>query len=168
MRITLSALWFALFFFAPVGERAAAEQEQVSSGRVEVVLALEHRKNADEIKKEFSEAGLTHVHLQFAKAGRPPTNIGLGRSVTAERARSAIRLAKQYNGGIPILLPERLFPDHYVAIASSSFDDTVEYPVTEQAVKEVENPSLTTEQFHELYRRFTPADLPSVKKGRVF
>lgn len=151
-----------------VGSALAAEQEPASAGRVEVVLAYENRSNVSEIKQDFAEAGLTNVHVQFMKAGRPPTNIGVGPQVTAERARAAIRLAKQYNRGITILLPERLFPDHYVTIASSSFDDTVEYVIGEEALRELENPSLTTEQFHELYRRLTPADQVPVKKGRVF
>ena len=152
----------------PVGSVLAAEQEPVSAGRVEVALADEHRKHVYEIKQDFAEAGLTNVHFQFMKAGRPPTNIGVGPQVTAERARAAIRMAKQYNRGITILLPERLFPDHYVTIASSSFDDTVEYPVNEEAMKELENPVLTTEQFHELYRRLTQTDHVPVKKGRMF
>lgn len=152
----------------PVGSAMAAEQESASPGRVEVVLANEHRQDREAIKKDFVEAGLPNVHIQFMKAGRPPTNIGLGPKVTAERARAAIRMAKHYNRGITILLPERLFPDHYVTIASSSFDDTVEYPVNEEAMKELENPVLTTEQFHALYRRLTPADQLPVKKGRVF
>ena len=152
----------------PVGSAIAAEQEPASPGRVEVVLANEHRKNVNEIKQDFAEAGLTNVHVQFMKAGRPPTNIGLGPKVTAERARAAIRMAKHYNLGITILLPDRLFPDHYVTIASSSFDDTVEYPIGEEALKELENPLLTTEQFHALYRRLTPADQPPATKARVF
>jgi hypothetical protein len=151
-----------------VGSALAAEQEPASPGRVEVVLAHEHRKNVNEIKQDFAEAGLTNIHVQFMKAGRPPTNIGLGPKVTAERARAAIRMAKHYNRGITILLPDQLFPDHYVTIASSSFDDTVEYPIGEETLKELENPSLTTEQFHALYRRLTPADQLPVKKGRVF
>jgi len=151
-----------------VGSVLAAEQEPASAGRVEVVLADEHRKHVTEIQQDFAEAGLTNVHVQFMKAGRPPTNIGVGPQVTAERARAAIRLAKRYNRGITILLPERLFPDRYVTIASSSFDDTVEYPVNEEAMKELENPVLTTEQFHALYRRLTPANQLPVKKGRVF
>ena len=146
----------------------AAEQQPPSTGRVEVVLADQYRKQAATIKQDFAEGGLTNLHLQFMKIGQPPTNLGLGRLVTADRARAAIRMAKQYNRGITILLPERLFPDHYIAIASSGFDDTVEYPVTEEALRELENPALTTEQFHELYRRLTPADQPPVKKGRVF
>ena len=152
----------------PVGSAIAAEQEPASAGRVEVVLANEHRQDREAIKKDFVEAGLPNVHIQFMKAGRPPTNIGVGPHVTAERARAAIRMAKHYNRGITILLPERLFPDHYVTIASSGFDDTVEYPVNEEAMKELENPVLTTEQFHALYRRLTLVDQPPVKKGRVF
>ncbi len=151
-----------------VGSSTAAEQEPASTGRVEVVLAQEHRKNVAGIKQDFADAGLTNVHVQFMKVGKPPTNIGLGPKVTAERARAAIRMAEKYNGGITILLPERLFPDHYVTIASSSFDDTLEYPIGGEALKELANPSLTTEQFHELYRRLTPTDQPPAKKGRVF
>lgn len=151
-----------------VGASAARSDDAVSSGRVEAVLANEHRKDLEAIKKEFAEAGLTNLHVQFMKVGKPPTNIGLGPSVTAERARAAIRMAKTYNRDVTILLPERLFPDHYVAIASSSFDDTVEYPVTAEQLNELENPSLTTEQFHSLYRRLTPADRPPAQKGRVF
>ena len=41
-----------------------------------------------EIKKEFAEAGLTNLHVQFMKVGKPPTNIGLGPSVAAGRARA--------------------------------------------------------------------------------
>lgn len=152
----------------PVGSGLAAEQEPALAGRVEVVLADEHRKNVNEIKQDFAEAGLTNVHIQFMKSGRPPTNIGVGPQVTAERARAAIRLAKRYNRGVTILLPERLFPDHYVTIASSSFDDTVEYTVNDEAIQELENPVLTTAQFHELYRRLTSANQLPVKKGRVF
>ena len=167
--VNIRALFLVMLLgILSVGSALAAEQEPVSAGRVEVVLAHEHRKNVNEIKQEFAEAGLTNVHVQFMKAGRPPTNIGVGPQVTAERARAAIRMAKHYNRGITILLPERLFPDHYVTIASSSFDDTVEYSVNEEALKELENPVLTTEQFHALYRRLTPANQLPVKKGRVF
>ena len=84
-----------------------AARSITSSGRVEVVLANEHHKDLEEIRKEFAEAGLTNLHVQFMKAGKPPTNIGLGPSVTAGRARAAIRMAKKYNRDVTILLPER-------------------------------------------------------------
>ncbi|MDF0665488.1 MAG: hypothetical protein P0119_05345 [Nitrospira sp.] len=169
MKRGLHGLCLAMVLGMPTISTLAEQPDNVtSSGRVEVVLANEHRKDLEEIKKEFAEAGLTNLHVQFMKAGKPPTNIGLGPSVTAERARAAIRMAKKYNRDVSILLPERLFPPHYVAIASSSFDDTVEYPVTVEQLMELENPALTTEQFHALYRRLTPVDQAPVKKGRVF
>lgn len=158
----------ALVGLLSAGAMLAADVDAVPAGRVEVVLANEHRPHLNEIKQDFAAAGLTNIHVQFMKAGRPPANIGLGPKVTVERAQAAIRMARKFNGGIAILLPERLFPDHYVTIASSSFDDTVEYSVGEEALKELENPALTTEQFHELYRRLTPADRPPIKKGRAF
>jgi hypothetical protein len=163
------ALCLSIVLGMPTAGTLATQPDNVaSSGRVEVVMANEHRKDLEEIKKEFAKAGLTNFHVQFMKAGIPPTNIGLGPSVTAERARAAIRMAKKYNRDVTILLPESLFPDHYVAIASSSFDNTVEYPVSAEQLRELENPALTTEQFHALYRRLTPADQPPVKKSRVF
>lgn len=169
MRRGLHAGCLAIVLGVPtVGAPVAQPEGAVSSGRVEVVLANEHRQHLEEIKKEFAEAGLTNLHVQFMKVGKPPTNIGLGPSVTAERARAAIRMAKQYNRDVTILLPERLFPDQYVTIASSSFDETVEYPVSAEQLKELEDPALTTEQFHARYRRLTPADQPPGKRGRVF
>jgi hypothetical protein len=168
MRTMIAIGGAALVGLLSAGAVPAAEVDAVPAGRVEVVLANAHRAHQDEIIQAFAAAGLTNVHLQFMKAGKPPANIGLGPKVVVERAQAAIRMARVYNGGVAILLPERLFPDHYVTIASSSFDDTVDYPVNDEALKELENPSLTTEQFHNLYRRLTPADRPPGKKGRVF
>lgn len=150
------------------GDARAAETDAARPGRVEVVLAAEYRKDGEAIKQDFVEAGLANVHLQFMKQGQPPPNIGVGREVTAERARTAIRLAKKYNRGVTILLPTHLFPPHYVTIASSSFDDTVEYAIQEDELRQLEDPALTTEQFHDLYRQFTVMRVPASKKGRVF
>lgn len=164
-------LWGALVCLtglAWLGVGRAAETDAARPGRVEVVLAAEYRKDGEAITQHFVEAGLANVHLQFMKQGQPPPNIGVGREVTAERARTAIRLAKKYNRGVTILLPTHLFPPHYVTIASSSFDDTVEYAIQEDELRQLEDPALTTEQFHELYRQFTVMRVPASKKGRVF
>ncbi|HEX5647274.1 MAG TPA: hypothetical protein VFX56_09915 [Nitrospira sp.] len=116
------------------------------------------------LKEEFTQAGMANVHFQFAKRGQPPQNIGLGRDVPADKAREAIRLALKYNHGIGILLPERLFPPRFITIASSNYDDTVEYPIDRDALTKLQDPELTTEGFHRLYRELTSAVL--VPKGR--
>ncbi|HKO30401.1 MAG TPA: hypothetical protein VJU54_04630, partial [Nitrospiraceae bacterium] len=60
---------------------------------------------------------------------------------------------------VSILLPERLFPPRFVTIASSNFDDTVEYPIQDEDLTHLLDSSLTTEQFHDLYRRLTSVPL---------
>jgi hypothetical protein len=132
--------------------------------RVEVVLADQYRNQVASLTDEFVQAGLANVHFQFAKRGQPPQNIGLGREVPADKAREAIRLALKYNLGIGILLPERLFPPRFVTIASSNYDDTLEYPIDQAALAKLQDPELTTEAFHRLYRELT--SIPLEPKGR--
>jgi hypothetical protein len=125
--------------------------------RVEVVLAYQYRTREAEIKKEFVQVGLTNVHFQYARMGHPPQNIGMGREVPADKAREAIRLAIKYNLGVGILLPERLFPPRFITIASSNYDDTVEYPITQDTLAKLQDATLSTEAFHRLYRDLTSA-----------
>ena len=130
--------------------------------RVEVVLANQYKNHLPALTEEFTRAGMTNVHFQFVKRGQPPQNIGLGREVPADKAREAIRLAIKYNLGVGILLPERLFPPRFVTIASSNFDDTVEYPVDQTMLAKLQDPALTNAAFHHLYRELTsaPKELP--------
>jgi hypothetical protein len=143
----------------------AAEVASVPAvSRVEVVLASQYKDQMAALTDEFAQAGMTNVHFQFARRGQPPQNIGLGREVPADKAREVIRLALKYNVGVGILLPERLFPPRFVTIASSNFDDTVEYPIDQAALARLRDESLTTEEFHRLYRDLTSA--PIAPKGR--
>jgi len=73
-------------------------------------------------------------------------------------------LALKYNLGVGILLPERLFPPRFVTIASSNYDDTVEYPIDQAALTRLQDQTLTTEEFHRLYQGLTSVSLPL--KGR--
>jgi hypothetical protein len=148
----------ACLLFAVAADNAEPSDSQ-SVSRVEVVVAAQYKNDLDSLKKEFVEAGLGNVHVQVARRGNPPTNIGLGSQVPADKAREAIRLALKYNRAVSILLPERLFPPRFVTIASSNFDDTVEYPILNEDLAHLLDPSLTTEQFHDLYRQLTSVPL---------
>jgi hypothetical protein len=132
--------------------------------RVEVVLASQYKNQVAALTDEFAQAGMTNVHFQFARRGQPPQNIGLGREVPADKAREVIRLALKYNSGVGILLPERLFPPRFVTIASSNFDDTVEYPIDQATLARLRDENLSTEEFHRLYRDLT--SVPLEPKGR--
>ncbi len=151
MLALLIAAWVALS-----GLSASADGPATTGvSRVEVVLANQYRNQVPALTEEFARAGMTNVHFQFAKRGQPPQNIGLGRDVPAEKAREAIRLAVKYNVGVGILLPERLFPPRFVTIASSNFDDTVEYPIDQISLVKLQDPSLSDDEFHRMYRELT-------------
>jgi hypothetical protein len=132
--------------------------------RVEVVLANQYKSQVAILTEEFAQAGMPNVHFQFVRQGQPPQNIGLGREVPADKAREAIRLALKYNLGVGILLPERLFPPRFVTIASSNYDDTVEFPIDQAALSTLQNEHLTTEEFHRLYQGLTSSRVEP--KGR--
>jgi hypothetical protein len=145
----------------------AVESEVVSVppvSRIEVVLASQYKNQVASLTEEFVKAGMPNVHFQFFRQGQPPQNIGLGREVPADKAREAIRLALKYNLGVGILLPERLFPPRFVTIASSNYDDTVEYPIDQATLAQLQNETLTTEEFHRLYHGLTSS--PLAPKGR--
>lgn len=149
-----------------IGAHTAAAEGVLAPtvSRVEVVLASQYKNQVATLTEEFSQAGMTNVHFQFVRQGQPPQNIGFGREVPADKAREAIRLALKYNLGVGILLPERLFPPRFVTIASSNYDDTVEYPIDQTALAQLQNENLTTEEFHRLYRDLTSSRMEP--KGR--
>ena len=142
----------------------AEEGSKPMVSRVEVVLANQYRAREAELKEEFSHAGFANVHFQFARMGQPPQNIGLGREVPSFLAREATRLALKYNLDIRVLLPERLFPPRFITIASSNYDDTVEYSIDQKQLKRLQDPALSTDGFHQLYRDLTSG--VSKSKGR--
>lgn len=138
-----------------VGAEESLGQAAKSPGRIEVVLANSYRAEEAAIKAEFDRYGMTNVHIQYFRLGQPPPNIGIGREVPVEAAHAALQLAVKYNHSVKILLPVYLFPPHFITIASSNYDDTVEFPIDEEDLKHLQDPSLTTDSFHELYRRLT-------------
>ncbi len=133
---------------------------------IEVFLSPEQREAIPVIKREFEALSITRVRPQVFRLGNPPNNIAIGRDVPAPVARLAIRLAVDHNRGVGFLLPEyRFFPRH-VAIGSSAFDEASQIPITPENLQRLRDPSLTTEQFHALYRSLTGEDqrLPTYLK----
>jgi hypothetical protein len=133
---------------------------------IEVFLAPEQREAIPVIKKEFEALAITRIRPQVFRLGNPPKNIAIGKDVPAPVARLALRLAVDYNRGVEFLLPEyRYFPKHIV-IGSSAFDEASQIPIKHEDLQQLREPSLTTEQFHTLYRKLTGEDqrLPTYLK----
>ena len=125
---------------------------------VEIFLAKDRKGDLEAIKKEFAAFSIIKVRPQFFKIGNPPKNIAIGRNVSADVARLAIRLANTYNQGIKFLLAEERLAADYLAIGTSIFDESFQIPVRPEDVEKLSDPTLTTEQYHALYRNLTGED----------
>jgi len=123
--------------------------------KVELFLKKERKKDAKFIKELLSEQSIKRVMIQFFRAGNPPKNIVIGSGVSADVARMMIELAIHYNNGITHLLPEFRFFPHYVAFGNSAFAIDAQIPITAEDLNRLRDESLSTEQFHELFRTLT-------------
>lgn len=126
---------------------------------IEMWLAFAQKSKDREIRdflKSKSIKVLTNtVQYWRPTGGHPPTNIAIGGAVAAEDARLAIDLALKYNDRIGSLIIQRLNSPNYIAIATSAWDDLSEIPITQDDLKRLMDPKLTTEAFHKLYRDLT-------------
>lgn len=120
---------------------------------VEISLSKDRKGDLEAIKQAFAQVGVTKVRAIIYQAGNPPMNLAIGRNVSAPIARLAMRLAEEYNRGITLLLPEERLAPHYIGFGSSIFDELFQYPVTPENVKRLADPTLTTDEFHRLYRQ---------------
>ncbi len=136
----------------PVNENDRGGKSNI---RVEIFLSPERKEEIDAVKKEFEALSIINVHAQAFRKGHPPQNIGFGKEIPAEVAREAIQLALKYNDGIQFFLPEKRLAAHYIGIGVSIFDEAFQIPASPEDLKRLSDPSLTDDQFHQLYRQLT-------------
>ena len=139
-------------------DQEGGDPESNSKILVEIFLSQDHLNDLNSIKGEFKTFNITHVKPQFFKLGSPPQNIAIGNHIPVSVARLAIHLAQTYNKGIHYILPEERIAENYVAIGTSMFDERIPVPITPSDLSRLADPSLTTSQFHSLYRHLTRED----------
>lgn len=170
---TFFAFSFVMVMFLPVGADSGSHGQtlDVSNPKpvckkgnttictLEMWLEHKHKKNNRAIRKVLKDKTIKVLHhtIQYwkPKGGHPPTNIAIGRSLSAEDARWVIDLALKYNDKIEGLIFQSLNPPNYVAIATSAWDEGSETPITPEELAQLRNPELSTQEFHELYVSLT-------------
>jgi hypothetical protein len=170
LRIGIFGIALAMLFPGTVSaaETGATKQDYVPSGcpiektticTMEIWLAHPHKKNNQAIRQVLKDKSIKVIRhtIQYWKrrGGHPPTNIALGWELSAEDARWAIGFALKYNDRIDGLIFQRLNPPHYVAVATSAWDEKSETRITPQQLQQLRDPKLTTEEFHALYVKLT-------------
>ena len=144
---------------SPVAAAASCDTSITTICTIEMWLSYKQKKKKKELRnylKSKSIKVLRHtVQYWKPKGGHPPTNIAIGRGLTAEDARLVIDLALKYNDNINGLIFQSLNPPNYVAIATSAWDDNSETIITPDQLAALRDSKLTTEEFHSLYRELT-------------
>lgn len=153
------------------GYKPSCDISKITVCTIELWLGHKQKKNNREIRKFLKSKNIKVLRhtIQYwkPKGGHPPTNIAIGRMVSAEDARLVIDLAIKYNDKIDRLILRPLNPPNYVAIATSAWDDLSEIRVTPEDLERLRDPKLTTEEFQALYAELTH-EVENVKHGAKF
>jgi len=123
---------------------------------VEIVLAQKWKGQVNEIKRDLgSETGGIKVRLKFFPFLDPPTNIGIGKCVTAENGRRAIGEAVRYLGKVDKVIRQDILPHHWIMIGSTDVAELAWIPISPEELNRLTDPGLSTEQFQTLYRQLS-------------
>lgn len=157
LMILASALYPAAARPANTVYDCAAEENKEKATTVEILLANKWKGKVEEVKQSFTAASrpdeAMKVRVKFFPFLDPPRNIGIGKCVTAESARLAIREAGKYNGRIDRLVMQDIMPHHWIKIGATDTSELTWIPVGEEELAQLTDPALSTGQFQALYRR---------------
>jgi hypothetical protein len=135
----------------------AVEENKEKQTTVEILLAAKWKGKVEEVKHSFAPDrdadGAMKVRVKFFPFLDPPKNIGIGKCVTAGSARLAIREAIKLNGGVDRLVMQDIMPHHWIKIGTTDTSELTWIPVGPEELARLTDPSLSTEQFQELYRQ---------------
>lgn len=176
--ILASALYPAAARAASAVYDCAAQENKEKATTVEILLAGKWKSKVEEVKHSFTAGshpdGEMKVRVKFFPFLDPPGNIGIGKCVTAESARRAIREGIKYNGKIDRLVMQDIMPHHWIKIGTTDTSELTWIPVTPEELAQLTDSALSTDQFHELYRRLArqkekrrPFGLDSEKREEI-
>ncbi|MFZ5863815.1 MAG: hypothetical protein ACOYXR_13360 [Nitrospirota bacterium] len=159
MRLLLAMLfgvwllsWGAAVLAEPAYDCGSVENRDKPT-TVEIVLAPKWKPEADKVKRALiGDSQAVKVRVKFYPFLDPPANIGIGSCVSAEVARRAIQEALHTTGKIDRLIRQDILPHHWVKIGSTDTAELAWTPVQSADLAKLADPTLTTDQFQELYR----------------
>ncbi|HZR46475.1 MAG TPA: hypothetical protein VFA47_07215 [Candidatus Manganitrophaceae bacterium] len=157
-------LFFLAAIFFPAGPSTAStvydcasQENKDKQTTVEILLAGKWKGKTEEVKQSFASDrdpnGGMKVRVKFFPFLDPPKNIGIGKCVSADNARLAIREAIKLNGGIDRLVMQEIMPHHWIKIGTTDTSELTWIPVGPEELARLSDPALSTDQFQELYRR---------------
>ncbi|MFQ5589070.1 MAG: hypothetical protein ACE5F7_09545 [Nitrospiria bacterium] len=134
-----------------------AEENKDLRTTIEIKLAKKkYRKKKREIKKAIQAGNSAlKVRLLFFPFLDPPTNLGVGKCVSAEDGRLAIKKAVEYNGGVDRVIMQEFMPHHWIKIGATDLAELTFIAITPEELAKLSDPALSTEQFQTVYRNLS-------------
>jgi hypothetical protein len=139
---------------------ACAAEEPGKPSTVEFVLSSKHKNRADEVTQSLKGAGEpVTVRIKWFPFLDPPSNIGIGKCVSASVGRAAIRAATAYGTGVTRLIRQDILPHRWVKVGSTDTAELAWIAISPEELNQLSDPALSTEAFQALYRRLaTPKE----------
>ncbi len=134
------------------------EPVETKGVKIEGYISKKFKKQKRAILKEFKEIGHIRTAVRPYPMGDTAKVIGIGRCVPAYIARHVMATTMKYTSGIGVLVQQAFLPSHWFGIGTTTFDEASQQLVTEEQVKQLMDPSLGDEAFHQLYRKFSVQD----------
>ena len=134
------------------------EAVETKGVKVEGYISKKFKKQKRAIIKEFGEMGSTRTAIRPFPMGETAKVIGIGRCVPAYIARHVMAKTLKYTSGIESLVTQAFLPTHWIGIGTTTFDEPSQQLVTPEQVKQLMDPALGDEEFHDLYRKFSVQD----------
>ena len=126
--------------------------------KIEGFISKKFKKERKRIFKEFAEIGHARTALRVFPMGNTAKVIAIGRCVPAYIARHVLQKALLYTGGVANLVHQAFYAPHWIGVGVTMFDEPSQQMVNDEQVKQLMDPSLSDQEFHALYRKFSIQD----------
>lgn len=138
----------------------AAEENRNKPTTVEIVLSQKWKDRVQGVKASWQSSDATvKVRVKIFPFLDPPTNIGIGKCVSADQARKALEETITYYGKLDRLIRQDILPHHWIKIGSTDIAELAWIPIGPDDLTRLTDPALSTDQFQVLYRQLaTPKE----------
>lgn len=137
-----------------LGAETKCEPLEQQPVKIEAWISKKFKRDKRAIKKEMGDMEHVKVRLRVYPMTHPAKIIAIGGCVPVNIAQHALRQAMKYTAGVEALIPQKIIFPHWIGIGTMNFDEYSQQLVSEDQVKALMSPSLTTEEFHGLYKKF--------------
>ncbi|MZG53426.1 MAG: hypothetical protein F3743_07765 [Nitrospinae bacterium] len=155
MRVLGALIILGLFSAGPAPAQEKCEPLDKKQIKIEGYISKKFRKQRKAIFKEFTEMGNSKSVLRVYPMGETSKVIAIGKCVPVHIAQHVIKKAMKYSTGVESLVQQQFVHGHWIGVGVTIFDEPSQQLVSSEQVKQLLNPELSSEEFHQLYRKLS-------------